>query len=104
MTAWPSPAMSSAISRVDVHLAEDQALRKLEAQLTEAGVDVEIRQLIRGHDAAEEILDAARQDAAELIVIGLRHRTAVGKLLLGSTPQRILPHAACPVLSVKPDH
>jgi len=95
---------SPGTSRMDVHLVDDHALKKLEADLTEAGVDVEIRQLIRGHDAAEEILDAAQQDAAELIVIGLRHRTAVGKLLLGSTSQRILLHATCPVLSVKPDH
>jgi nucleotide-binding universal stress UspA family protein len=95
---------SPGTSRMDVHLVDDHALKKLEADLTEAGVDVEIRQLIRGHDAAEEILDAAQQDAAELIVIGLRHRTAVGKLLLGSTAQRILLHATCPVLSVKPDH
>ena len=36
-----------------------------------------------------------------LIVIGLRHRTAVGKLLMGSVAQRILLDARCPVLAVK---
>ena len=38
---------------------------------------------------------------AELIVIGLRRRTPVGKLLLGSQAQTILLQADCPVLAVK---
>jgi nucleotide-binding universal stress UspA family protein len=35
-------------------------------------------------------------------VVGLRHRTPVGKLLMGSVSQRILLGARCPVLAVKP--
>ena len=44
-----------------------------------------------------------RRSAAELIVIGLRRRTPVGKLILGSNAQRILLDAPCPVLAVKSD-
>jgi nucleotide-binding universal stress UspA family protein len=52
-------------------------------------------------EPAEQILDAARTHAADLIVIGVRRRSPVGKFLLGSAAQRILLDADCPVLAVK---
>jgi nucleotide-binding universal stress UspA family protein len=52
-------------------------------------------------DAAEAALEAARHHGAELIVVGLRRRTAVGKLILGSMSQDILLGAECDVLGVK---
>jgi nucleotide-binding universal stress UspA family protein len=54
-----------------------------------------------GLEPSDELLRAAQETDAELIVVGLRHRTAVGKLLLGSYAQRVLLDADCPVLSVK---
>ena len=53
-----------------------------------------------------EVGDALNVDVvsdAELIVIGLRRRSPVGKLILGSNAQRILLDAHCPVLAVKAD-
>ena len=52
-------------------------------------------------DPAEEILKAAQDHGARLVVLGIRHRTPVGKLFLGSTSQRVLLEAGCPVLAVK---
>ena len=63
----------------------------------------EVRQLVRGFEPAEDLIGIAESSGAELIVIGLRRRTPVGKLILGSNAQRILLDAHCPVLAVKSD-
>ncbi|WP_222273008.1 universal stress protein [Modestobacter marinus] len=54
-----------------------------------------------GLEPSDELIRAAQETDAELIVVGLRHRTPVGKLLLGSYAQRVLLEADCPVLAVK---
>ena len=72
---------------------------------TEAGVDFSIRQEVRGRDAAEEIVELLHEVRADLCVIGIRRRSSVGKMLLGSNAHRVLMQAPCHVLSVKPtDH
>ena len=73
----------------------------LEQRLDESGVGYELRQTM-GRDVAEEILTIATEAGADAIVIGIRHRTPVGKLIMGSVAQRIIIDAACPVIAVKP--
>lgn len=70
-------------------------------RLDEAGVGYEVRELENGRDIADDLLDTAEENEAVLIVIGLRRRSPVGKLILGSNAQRILLDAATPVLAVK---
>jgi nucleotide-binding universal stress UspA family protein len=53
-------------------------------------------------DPADAVVQVAQRADASLVVIGLRHRTPVGKLILGSVAQRILLETTCPVLAVKP--
>ena len=76
-------------------------LPDVRSQLEAAGVRHEIRQLVRGLEPAEDLLKVAEEVSAELIIIGLRRRSPVGKLILGSNAQRILLDAPCPVLAVK---
>lgn len=57
---------------------------------------------LRGTDLVDAFLGRAEQLSASLIVIGLRKRSTVGKLILGSNAQRILLDAPVPVLTVKP--
>jgi nucleotide-binding universal stress UspA family protein len=86
---------------VDAGYAGVQEIELVKSRLAESGVDHELRQLVRGHEPADEVVDLAEELGAELVVIGMRHRSAVGKFLLGSTAQRILMDARCPVLAVK---
>ena len=76
-------------------------LSTLEAKLRASGLEYDVRQLVRGFEPAEDLIGIAEDSDADLIVIGLRRRTPVGKLILGSNAQRILLDAPCPVLAVK---
>lgn len=73
----------------------------LAAELATSGVTYEIRTPIDVDDSADELIRIADTTDADFIVIGLRRRSPVGKLLLGSNAQRVLLDAACPVLAVK---
>jgi nucleotide-binding universal stress UspA family protein len=81
----------------------EQELEGVRAELDAAGVSNEVRQLVRGLEPAEDIIAVAQEVSADFIVIGLRRRSPVGKLILGSNAQRILLEAPCPVLAVKAD-
>ena len=82
--------------------AEDE-MGAVKGRLDAAGVQYDLRQLVRGFEPAEDLISIAEASDAELIVIGLRRRSPVGKLILGSNAQRILLDAKCPVLAVKAD-
>ena len=84
----------------EAHRFEAELLA-VQAQLDEVGVEHEVRQLVRGNEPAEDLIEVADEVNADFIVIGLRRRTPVGKLILGSNAQRILLDATCPVLAVK---
>ena len=79
---------------------EDE-LGRVQRDLDEAGIEHEVRALVRGNEPAEDLVEVAQESEANLIVIGLRRRTPIGKLILGSNAQRILLEATCPVLAVK---
>lgn len=89
---------------VDQRYAQAEQVDALQRRLDESGIEHLLVQTMRGREAAEEILEAADRHRADLIVIGLRRRSPVGKLLMGSTAQRVLLEAQCPVLAVKAAH
>lgn len=86
---------------VDAHRAGTEQLDRVRRDLADLDLEFEVRQVDHGSDAADVLLDIAEAEAVSVIVIGLRHRSPVGKLLMGSAAQRILLDAACPVLAVK---
>lgn len=88
---------------VDPSFASGQDLEIVKSQLAGAGVEHELRQSVRGKDPADAVVEVAEETGADLIVIGMRRRSPVGKLVMGSTAQRILLDAPCPVLAVKAD-
>jgi len=85
----------------DDAIESESQLSEVQSVLKEADVEHDVRQLVRGMDPAEDLVNVAGEVDAELIVIGLRRRSPVGKLILGSNAQRVLLDAPCPVLAVK---
>lgn len=84
---------------------ESLVVFELDGTQTEVAADgVEVRHLVpdaRSKDATGELIDAANTDDVSVLVIGMRHRSPVGKLLLGSTAQKTLLEATVPVIAVK---
>lgn len=86
---------------VDERYADDAQIARLAEDLGGTGVEVDVRRSM-GADVGDQVLAVAAEVAADLIVIGLRRRSPVGKLLMGSVAQRILLGSECAVLAVKP--
>jgi nucleotide-binding universal stress UspA family protein len=77
-------------------------IREAIAAAAAAGVQATLRPN-EGSDAADVMIDASYEEDIELVVIGVRRRSPVGKLFLGSTAQRVILEAGCPVTTVKAD-
>ena len=90
-------------SRLDRDTADelDESMGGVHELLHGVGVEHEVRRLVRGVDPADDLIAVAEEVDADLIVIGLRRRSPVGKLIMGSNAQQILLDASCPVLAVK---
>jgi nucleotide-binding universal stress UspA family protein len=82
-------------------LERRESFEELKAELGGSDIDHEFVEYARGQSPAEDLLEIARERNADLIVIGIRRRSPVGKLVLGSNAQDVLLAADCPVLTVK---
>lgn len=94
---------SSGNAYADPSWATDEQVRGLRERLAASGVEHEVRRQLHGRPPSAEVIAVAEETDASMVVIGLRHRSAVGKFLLGSSAQEILMGVRCPVLCVPPD-
>ncbi len=85
----------------DPSKADVQDVERVEQLLADSGLNAEFKQFVRGASAVEEIEALVESLQASLLIIGLRKRSAVGKLILGSVAQDLLLTVSCPVLAVK---
>jgi len=78
----------------------NQAITAACAAVTAAGFTCNQR-VIEGHVVHEGILDTAKSEGADLVIMGSHGRHGIEKLLLGSVTQRVLSHSTTPVLVVR---
>ena len=84
----------------DPNIVSGHDAERLEQRLQGLSIPAEFKMFVRGHNAVEEIQNLVHREQVSLLVIGLRRRSAVGKLL-GSVAHDILMTVPCPVLAVK---
>jgi nucleotide-binding universal stress UspA family protein len=85
----------------DPSRADAQDVERVEQLISVSGIKSEFKQFVRGKNAVEELEDMVATQQVSMLVIGLRKRTAVGKLIMGSMAQEILMTISCPILAVK---
>jgi nucleotide-binding universal stress UspA family protein len=90
-----------AIAHVDQDLVEDcgGTLAEVEQELSAEGVEVACRRL-RGTSAARALHEAAEELDAGLLVVGSSRRASAERLLLGSTAEKLIHGAPCPIAVV----
>jgi nucleotide-binding universal stress UspA family protein len=97
----PEPAISievdAMLDRGREHFAEE--FQKLGARAREKRVDL-LTHVAVGHPA-EQILRAAEDNHADMIVMGRRGTTRATRWILGSVSERVMRYAHCPVTVVK---
>ena len=82
----------------------EQAERGLEyakSLFEDGGIKCNTHLLIRGLSPGEDLVEFANENQIDQIVVGVKRRSKVGKLLLGSTAQYVILQAQCPVVTVK---
>jgi len=86
--------------REDISQAE-KGLGWAKSLFEENEIDCDTHLLIRGLSPGEDIVEFAKENQVDEVVVGVKRRSKVGKLLMGSTAQYIILQAPCPVVSVK---
>lgn len=92
-----SPKMLQELSdQAEAHLAEwGRSAEALGAPRVTIGKSI--------GEAAIEITELAREKGFDLIVVGTHGRTGIRHALLGSTAERVVRRAGCPVLTIHPE-
>jgi nucleotide-binding universal stress UspA family protein len=80
-----------------------ESLKVMAATLESNLSGCRVRYLIAQGDPKNEILDAARDNAVDIILMGSRGHKGMDLILLGSVSQAVLMQAQCPVIIVKSD-
>ena len=83
------------------HKLDEQEMDEVRSELEKRGCPCETHLLIRNMEPGPHLVEFAKEKAIDEIVIGVKMRSKVGKLIMGSTAQHVILEAPCPVVSIK---
>ncbi|MCK9274221.1 MAG: universal stress protein [Syntrophales bacterium] len=84
----------------DIEAAKN-GLEYAEELLKREGIESKSHLLIHGLSPGEDIVDFAKEQNADEIIVGVKMKSKVGKFLLGSNAQYVILNAHCPVVTIK---
>ncbi len=103
-----SPTMAEYIDRWMSESAGAKALEHVNEGIAEtrrrlalAGKKVAVNGFVRKGNAAEELINAAQEFGATLLLIGYRGQSKIGPFPLGSVTEKVVRHALVPVIVVR---
>ena len=76
-------------------------MEEVKNDLDKQGISCQVHLEIRNMDPGDHLVEYAKENMIDEIVIGVRMRSKVGKLIMGSTAQHVILEAPCPVVAVK---
>ena len=79
----------------------EQELAKAGKALSDENIENETALTVNGLTPGEDIVDFAKEKVVDVIIIGVKKRSKVGKLIFGSTAQYVILNASCPVVTVR---
>lgn len=97
----PPAAYGDGEVHLDLLRQNDQMLESMLKELVPTDPGVRYRHRLLHGDPATEILREAKQEQADLIVVGTHGRTGLMRLLMGSVAEAVVRRSTCPVLTVK---
>lgn len=85
----------------DFSHADAQDVERVEQLLSVSGIKSEFKQFVGSKNPVEELENLVSSRQVSMLIIGLRKRTAIGKMIMGSMAHEILMTISCPILAVK---
>ena len=95
-----SLSQEPALQKDDVEI-EESRVEDLQNRVQKEGIDCKTDVVVSYHSPGEDLVQFAKQNSIDIIFIGVRKRSKVGKLIFGSTAQYVILEAPCPVMTVK---
>jgi len=93
--------IGSDVDQLDNIEEAKQQLEAVEADFLEAGLVIETKLIFGGLSAGENLVEYAKENGIDEIVIGTRKKSKLGKLVFGSTAQYVILKAHCPVIAAR---
>ena len=78
----------------------EELLREVQQVIEKQGIKISM-EVIGSKSVAKGIIDYAKESGADVIVIGTKGLTGIGKFLMGSVASAVIDHAHCPVFAIR---